>query len=76
VFGGRDDVTPSLGLGSCAQPPGEPEQVCLDPAGDGGFGRFMRMLVLASVYTNHDPQPSNPNQVMVVVFSIELSAVD
>jgi hypothetical protein len=31
---------------------------------------------LASVYTNQDPQPSNPNQVMVIMFSVELGAVD
>ena len=34
------------------------------------------MGMLASVYTNHDPQPSNPNQVMVIMFSVELGAVD
>src|SRR5688572_28872431 len=36
--------------------------------------KFIRKL--ASVYTNHDPQPSNPNQVMVIMFSVELRAVD
>jgi len=29
-----------------------------------------------SVYTNHDPQPSYLNQVMVIMFSVELGAVD
>ena len=32
--------------------------------------------MLPSVYTNHHPQPSNPNQVMVIMFSVELGAVD
>src|SRR5690349_7513769 len=35
---------------------------------------FRRML--ASVYANHDPQPTNANQVMVIMFSVELGAVD
>src|SRR5262245_33563163 len=34
------------------------------------------MRMLASVYANHDSQPSNPNQVMVIMFGVELSAVD
>ena len=34
------------------------------------------MRMLATVYTNDDPQPSNPNQVMVIMFSVELGAVD
>ena len=38
----------------------------------------MRMLarMLASVYTKHDSQLTNPKSVMVVMFCIELSAVD
>ena len=32
--------------------------------------------LLASVSTNHDPQPSNPKQVMVIMLSVELRAVD
>jgi hypothetical protein len=40
----------------------------------GRFVKFMRML--AGVYTKHDPQSSNPNQVMVIMFSAELGAVD
>src|SRR5687767_10394117 len=40
----------------------------------GQFVNFMRMS--ASVYANHDPQPSDPNQVMVIMFSVELGAVD
>ena len=40
-------------------------------------GRFVKsMRRLAGVYTHHDPQPSNPNQVMVIMFSVELGAVD
>ena len=31
---------------------------------------------LARVYTNHDSQLSNPKQVMVIMFSVELGAVD
>jgi hypothetical protein len=34
------------------------------------------MRMLASVYTNQDPQLSNPDQVMVIMFSVELGAVD
>ena len=40
----------------------------------GSLDKFMRML--ASVYANHDSKPSNPNQVMVIMFGVELSAVD
>ena len=41
------------------------EEVCLLPD-----------YILAIVHTNHDPQLSNPNQVMVIMFSVELGAVD
>jgi hypothetical protein len=34
------------------------------------------MRMSGSVYAGHDPQLSNPNQVMVIVFSVELGAVD
>jgi hypothetical protein len=30
----------------------------------------------ASVQTKHGPQPSNPDEVVVIVFGVELSAVD
>ena len=31
---------------------------------------------LASVQTNHGPQPSNSDEVVVIVFGVELRAVD
>ena len=34
------------------------------------------MRMSASVYTDHDPQPSNPNQVMVIMFRVELGTID
>ena len=36
----------------------------------------MPLRLSASVPTNHDPQPSNPNQVMVIMFSVALGTVD
>ena len=32
-------------------------------------------VTLAGLYTKPDPQPANPNKVMIIVFAIELSAV-
>jgi hypothetical protein len=30
----------------------------------------------ASIKTKHGPQPSNPDEVMVIVFGVELRAID
>ena len=46
----------------------------VDASHHGRFVQFMR--VSASVQTNQEAQPSNPEQVMVIMFSVELGAVD